>query len=144
MCNQTANKCLCAILHRGGVAGPAGPAKAGTLFSGSLVSFPACRDTCSLRTRRSGQVSHANSPLPCVRVSRNRSCLFAGRSGAWRSPTRLHQHPRVAKFTCVYDVQLLAIWRIPLLAVVLLKLRCFLYSCILTSQVVYTAAHCRL
>ena len=33
---------------------------------------------------------------------------------------RLHRHPRVAKYTCVYDVQLLVIWRIPLLAVVLL------------------------
>ena len=33
---------------------------------------------------------------------------------------RLHRHPGVAKYTCVYDVQLLAIWRIPLLAVVLL------------------------
>ena len=33
---------------------------------------------------------------------------------------RLHWHPRVAKYTCVYDMQLLAIWRIPLLAVVLL------------------------
>ena len=33
---------------------------------------------------------------------------------------RLHRHPGVAKYTCVYDVQLLAIWRILLLAVVLL------------------------
>ena len=55
-----------------------------------------------------------------VRVSRNRSRSFTGGSGAQRGPTRLHQHPRVAKYTCVYDVQLLAIWRIPLLAVVLL------------------------
>ena len=82
----------------------------------------------------------------CVRVSRNRSRLhvFVGRSGARRGPTRLHRHPRVAEFTCVYNMQLLAIWYIPLLAVVPLKLRCFLYSCILTSQVVFTAAHCRL
>ena len=35
--------------NRGGVAGPAGPAKAEPLFSGSLVSFSDCRD--SLRTR---------------------------------------------------------------------------------------------
>ena len=41
-----------------------GPAKAGPLFSGLLVSFPDCRD--SLRTRRMGQVFHASSPLPCV------------------------------------------------------------------------------
>ena len=33
---------------------------------------------------------------------------------------RLHRHPCVAKYTCVYDVQLLAIWHIPLFAVVLL------------------------
>ena len=55
-----------------------------------------------------------------VRVSRNRSRSFTGGSGARRGPTGLHRHPRVAKYTCVYDVQLLAIWRIPLLAVVLL------------------------
>ena len=30
------------------------------------------------------------------------------------SDTVLHRHPRVAKYTCVYDVQLLAIWHIPL------------------------------
>ena len=42
-------------------------------------------------------------------------------SGARRGPTGLHQHPHVAKNTlCVYDVQLLPLWRIPLLAVVLL------------------------
>ena len=45
-------------LFRGGVAGPAGPAKAGPLFSRSLVSFSDCRD--SWRTRRMGQVSHAS------------------------------------------------------------------------------------
>ena len=67
--------------------GPAGPALAGPLFSGSLVSFPDCRD--SLRTRPTGG------------------------SGARRGPTGLHRHPRVAKYACVYDVQLLAIWRIP-------------------------------
>ena len=50
--------------NRGGVAGPAGPALAGPLFSGALVSFSDCRD--SVRTRRFGQVSHASSPLPCV------------------------------------------------------------------------------
>ena len=37
------------------VAGPAGPALAGPLFSGALVSFPDRRD--SLRMRRLGQVS---------------------------------------------------------------------------------------
>ena len=67
--------------------GPAGPALAGPLFSGSLVSFPDCRD--SLRTRPTGG------------------------SGARRGPTGLHRHPRVAKYACVYDVQLLAIWRTP-------------------------------
>ena len=56
----------------------------------------------------------------CVRISRNHSRSFAGRSGAQRGPTGLHQHPRVAKYKCVYDVQLLVIWRILLLAVVLL------------------------
>ena len=55
-----------------------------------------------------------------VRGSRNRSRSFAGGSGARRGPTGLHRHLRVAKYTCVYDVQLLAVWRIPLLAVVLL------------------------
>ena len=44
--------------------------------------------------------------------------LPADHAGAPRSPTGLHRHPRFAKYTCVYDVQLLAIWRIPLLAVV--------------------------
>ena len=54
-----------------------------------------------------------------VRVSHNHSHSFAGGSGARRGLTRLHR-PRVAKYTCVYDVQLLAIWRgIPLLAVAL-------------------------
>ena len=43
-----------------------------------------------------------------VRVSRNRSRSFTGGSGARRGPTGLHRHPRVAKYTCVYDVQLLA------------------------------------
>ena len=33
---------------------------------------------------------------------------------ARRGPTGLHRHPRFAKYTCIYDVQLLAIWRIPL------------------------------
>ena len=51
-------------LYGGGVAGPAGPASAGPLFSGSLVSCTDCRD--GLRTRRLGQVSHASSPLLCV------------------------------------------------------------------------------
>ena len=37
--------------------------------------------------------------------------------------TCLHRHPPVAKYKCVYDVQLLAIWRIPLLAVVLLLMQ---------------------
>ena len=49
----------------GGVAGPAGPAKAGPLFSGSLVSFSDCRD--NLRTRRLGQVPTlpvVDPPLP--------------------------------------------------------------------------------
>ena len=55
-----------------------------------------------------------------VRLSHNRSRSFTGGSGARHSPTGLHRHPRVAKYTCVYDVQLLAVWRIPLLAVVLL------------------------
>ena len=55
---------LICLTFRGGVAGPAGPALAGPLFSGSLVSCPDCRD--GLRTRRLGQVSHASSPLPCV------------------------------------------------------------------------------
>ena len=48
---------------RDGVASPAGPAKAGPLFRGSLFSFSNCRD--SLRMRRLGEVSHASSPLPC-------------------------------------------------------------------------------
>ena len=50
--------------RRGSVAGPAGPVKAGPLFSRSLVSFPDCRD--GLPTRWLGQVSHASSPLPGV------------------------------------------------------------------------------
>ena len=56
--------CFTGCLSRGGVAGPAGPAKAGPLFSRSLVSFPDCRD--GLPTRWLGQVSHASSPLPSV------------------------------------------------------------------------------
>ena len=63
-----------------------------------------------------------------VRVSRNRSRSFTGGSGARRGPTGLHRHPRVAKYACVYDMQLLAIWRIPLVAVVLFFLPFFLFS----------------
>ena len=76
-----------------------------------------------------------------VRVSRNRSRSLTGGSGAQRGPTGLHQHPRVAKYTCVYDVQLLAIWRIPLLAVVLLlslALRVGLLRRLPTSPCPYT------
>ena len=62
--------------------GPAGPAKAGPLFRGSLVSFSDCSD--SLRTRQLG-----------VCVSCNRSRSFAGGSGARRGPNGLHQHPRI-------------------------------------------------
>ena len=76
---------------RGGVAGPAGPALTGPLFSGSLVSFSDCRD--SLRLRPLGQVCQANSPLPCA--SRNRSRSFASGSGARRGPTRLHRHRHI-------------------------------------------------
>ena len=47
--------------------------------SGSLVSFLDCRN--SQRTRP------------------------AGSSGAQCSPTGLHRHPCVAKYTCVYDVE---------------------------------------
>ena len=61
--SQSLGRCI-AGQYRGGVAGPAGPALAGTLSSGELVSFSECRD--SVRTRRFGQVSHASSPLPCV------------------------------------------------------------------------------
>ena len=57
-----------------------------------------------------------------ARVSRNRSRSFTSGSGPRRGPTGLHRHPHVAKYTWAYDVQLLAIWRIPLLAVVLLSL----------------------
>ena len=52
---------ICDCYCRGSIAGPAGPALAGLLFSGA---FSDCRD--SVRTRWFGQVSHANSPLPCV------------------------------------------------------------------------------
>ena len=57
---------LSSCFMQSGIAGPAGPAKAGPLFSKSLVSFSDCRD--SLRTKRMGQVSHASSPLPCMYV----------------------------------------------------------------------------
>ena len=54
---------------RGGVAGPAGPALAGPLFSGSL---PDCRD--NLRTRRLVQVSTQTRLCPAyMRFSYNRS-----------------------------------------------------------------------
>ena len=43
--------------------------------------------------------------------------LFSGSLVSF--PDSMHRHPRVAKYTCIYDMQLLAIWRIPLLAVVL-------------------------
>ena len=55
---------------RGGVGGPAGPAKAGPLFSGSFVSS-------------------------CVRVSRYHFHSYASGSGAWRGLTGLHRHPRI-------------------------------------------------
>ena len=102
------------ILSRSGVASPAGPTLAGPLFSGTLVSFPDCRD--SLRTRRLGQVSHTSSPLPCVYA-------FLAIVPALLPADQEPSVPRpdcIAKCTCVYDVQLLEIRCIPLLAVVLL------------------------
>ena len=59
---------------------------------------PACR-----------RFSYKSFPLFCQQIMH---------AGARRGPTGLHRHPRFAKYTCLYDVQLLAIWRIPLLAVV--------------------------
>ena len=79
---------LCIDLVRGGVPGPAGLALARPLFSGSLVSFPDCRD--SLRTRPTSG------------------------SGTRHGPTRLHRHPRVAKYTIMRIRRaaacMLAIW----------------------------------
>ena len=43
--------------------------------------------------------------------------LFSGSLVSF--PDSMHWHPRVAKYTYIYDMQLLVIWRIPLLAVVL-------------------------
>ena len=78
----------------------------------------------------------------CVRVSRNRSRSFAGGSGAQRGLTGLHRHPRVAK--CTYDVQLLAMWRNPLLAVVLLlslaQCRTHTSLCTCTSDILFQMA----
>ena len=71
-----------------------------------------------------------------VRVSRNRSRSFASISGARSRPDCIGTHARVAKYTCVYDEQLLAIWRNQLLAVVLLlslALRVGLLRRLLTS-----------
>ena len=95
--------------------GPAGPALAGPLFSGSLASFPDCRD--SLRTRRLGQVSHVGLPFPCeyaflVIVP---ALLPADQEPGAARPDCRDRHPRVAKYTC--DVQLLEIWLSLLLAV---------------------------
>ena len=53
-----------------------------------------------------------------VGVSRINRVLPADHAGVRRSLTGLHQHPRFAKYACVYNLQLLAIWRILLLAVV--------------------------
>ena len=75
----------------GGIAGPAGLAKAGPLFSRSLVSFSECRNC--VRTRQLGQVLHASSPLTALLVnvhnSRNRSRSSADGSGARHGPTGL-------------------------------------------------------
>ena len=49
------------IVSRGGVAGPAGPALAGPLFSGSLVLFPDCIGTHVLRIRRAAASDMAHS-----------------------------------------------------------------------------------
>ena len=56
----------------------------------------------------------------CVGVSRINRVLPADHAGVRRGLTGLHQHPRFAKYACVYmyNLRLLAIWRIPLLAVV--------------------------
>ena len=43
--------------------------------------------------------------------------LFSGSLVSF--PDSMHRHPRVAKYTCIYDMQLLVIWRITLLAVVM-------------------------
>ena len=57
-----------------------------------------------------------------------RRCWWSGLSDLGRTTfqwviglvPRLYRHPHVAKYTCVYDMQLLAVWHIPPLAVVLL------------------------
>ena len=81
------------MFHRGGVAGPAGPAKAGPLFSGSLDSLSDCRD--SLRTRRLGQVSYASPPLPCMyngvaRQGHTGACALA--TGGRAPPMQVRMH----------------------------------------------------
>ena len=77
---------------RGGVAGPAGPAKAGPLFSRALVSFPDSRD--GLPTRWLSQVSHASSPLPsaCRRFSYKSFPLFC---------QQIMQEPGAARPDCI-------------------------------------------
>ena len=81
------HSCLrfCQIIQRRRRPGPAGPALAGPLFSGSL---PDCRD--NLRTRRLVQVSTQTHLCPaCTRFSYNRSHSFAGaaRSDCISAPT---------------------------------------------------------
>ena len=67
---------------------------------------------------------YTRSPNRVTKALSQRRRRWSGQSGLGRTTfqrvnvvgliPRLHRHPRVAKYACVYDVQLLAIWRIRL------------------------------
>ena len=90
-------------------------------FSGSRWSHFQTAETVCQRDGWARCPTQARLCPACGRFSYIKTVpavLPADHAGARRGPTGLHRHPRFAKYTCVYDVQLLAIWRIPLLAVV--------------------------
>ena len=87
-------------VFRGGVASPAGPAKAGPLFSGSLVPFSDCRDSLS---HSEDETIGADAGVPRKLALSLRVCvsriivpaLLSADQEPLRGLTRLHRHPRI-------------------------------------------------
>ena len=111
-------KCNSILNSRGGVAGPAAWSGQGRTTFQQVVGL-----ISRLQRRSANEMVGPGVPRKLafaqrVGVSRINRVLPAGHAGVRRGLTGLHQHPRFAKYACVYNLQLLAIWRIPLLAVV--------------------------
>ena len=86
------------ILHRGGVASPAGPAKAGPLFSGLLVLFSDCRDSLSHSEDETIGPGVPHKLTLALRVCVSHiivPALLSADQEPLRALTRLHRHPRI-------------------------------------------------